>query len=97
GISIDNLNELEWIPAHEHNPQRLLANIWQTDAIAVIDPTNGNVTARFDLTKLYPKSTRNSHADVLNGIALDARDHTLLITGKFWPFVYRVRLLDPLP
>lgn len=97
GKSIDNLNELEWIPAHEHNPQRLLANIWQTDSIAVIDPTNGNVTARFDLTNLYPKSTRNSHADVLNGIALDPRDHTLLITGKFWPFVYRVRLLDPLP
>lgn len=97
GAPIDNLNELEWIPAHENQAARLLANIWQSDDVAVIDTESGRITARIDLSKLYPKTTRIMHADVLNGIALDARDQTLLITGKFWPYVYRIRVLDALP
>ncbi|MFT3930689.1 MAG: glutaminyl-peptide cyclotransferase [Spongiibacteraceae bacterium] len=94
---IDNLNELEWIPAHSSQPERLLANIWQSDEIVVIDSEKGRVTARLDLSKLYPKSTRSEKADVLNGIALDTRDQSLLITGKFWPYIYRIRVLDALP
>lgn len=94
---IDNLNELEWIPAHSPQPARLLANIWQSDEIVVIDTEKSRVTARLDLSKLYPKSTRSEKADVLNGIALDTRDQTLLITGKFWPYIYRIRVLDALP
>lgn len=97
GTPIDNLNELEWIPAHNTQPARLLANIWQSDDIAVIDTESGRVTARIDLSKLYPKATRSTHADVLNGIALDARDQTLLVTGKLWPYIYRIRVLDTLP
>ena len=97
GTPIDNLNELEWIPAHDNQPARLLANIWQSDAIAAIDTESGRVTARIDLSKLYPNTTRGTHADVLNGIAFDPRDQTLLITGKFWPYLYRIRLLDALP
>jgi len=29
---------------------------------------------------------------VLNGIAYDATTDILLITGKFWPFVYSIKL-----
>ncbi len=97
GVPIDKLNELEWIPARAAQPARLLANIWQSDEIAVIDTGSGHVTARIDLSALYPQATRSEHADVLNGIALDGRDQTLLITGKFWPYVYRIRVLDALP
>ncbi len=94
---VDNINELEWIPARAAQPPRLLANIWQSDEIVVIDTEQGRVTARLDLSRLYPKSTRSEKADVLNGIAFDKRDHTLLVTGKFWPYVYRIRVLDTLP
>lgn len=97
GTPLDNLNELEWIPARNAQPARLLANIWQSDDVVVIDIDSGHVTARIDLSKLYPKTTRSTHADVLNGIALDTHDQTLLITGKLWPYVYRIRLLDALP
>lgn len=97
GIPINNLNELEWIPAHAAQPARLLANIWQSDEIAVIDTESGHITARIDLSRLYPKPTRSAKADVLNGIAFDARDQTLLVTGKFWPYMYRIRVLDALP
>ena len=94
---IDFINELEWLPAHDKQPARLLANIWQSDSIVVIDAATGHITARLDLSHLYPKSSRSMRADVLNGIALDSSDYTLLITGKLWPFVYRIKLLDALP
>jgi len=97
GQPIAALNELEWLPATKQRPARILANIWQTDTIIAIDPVSGNVTAQLDLGKLYPRGQRSPHADVLNGIAYDARDNTLLLTGKIWPFVYRVKLIQPLP
>lgn len=96
-VPVENLNELEWIPAHAKQPSRLLANIWQSDDIVVIDIEKAEVTARIDLSRLYPKSTRSGKADVLNGIALDTRDQTLLVTGKFWPYVYKIRVLEALP
>ena len=97
GNPVKDINELEWLPAHDREPVRLLANIWQRDQVVVIDPGNGHVTARIDFSRLYPKPTRDPHADVLNGIALDSRDRSLLITGKFWPYLYRVHLLEKLP
>jgi glutaminyl-peptide cyclotransferase len=97
GVAVDKLNELEWIDQKALGPARLLANIWQSDTIVVIDPNSGRVTGRLDLSQLYPRGQRSTHADVLNGIAFDARDNTLLITGKFWPYLYRIRLLQPLP
>lgn len=92
------LNELEWINTGPLTAQpRLLANIWQTDSIAVIDPQSGKVTARIDLDNLFPQRQRRRDEDVLNGIAYDARDNTLLITGKRWRYLWRIRLLDTLP
>lgn len=96
GHPVEHLNELEWIPARATQPARILANIWQTNSIVAIDPDTGNVTARLDLSKLYPSGQRSAHADVLNGIAFDPRDNTLLITGKFWPTVFRLRLDEPI-
>lgn len=91
GRPVERLNELEWMQG------RVLANVWLTDEIVVINPVSGEVTARLDLSRLYPAGQRSRRADVLNGIAWDARDDTLLVTGKYWPRVYRIRLLQPLP
>jgi glutamine cyclotransferase len=71
--------------------------VWGTDELVAIDPADGRVTARLDLARLYPHDQRSRRADVMNGIAWDARDDTLLITGKFWPYLYRLKLLQPLP
>lgn len=94
---IDRLNELEWVAGTDGQPARLLANVWQTDELLVIDPVDGRVTARLDLRQLYPVGLRSRNADVMNGIAFDARDGTLLVTGKLWPRLYRIRLPQPLP
>lgn len=96
GKPLTYLNELEWIDAGVLSPQpRLLANIWQTDQVAVIDPQTGVVTARLDLSKLYPSRRRGE--DVMNGIAFDPADNTLLVTGKRWRYLWRLRTTTPLP
>lgn len=97
GQPVTQLNELEWIAARPGHPARLLANVWETDELVVIDPADGRVTGRLDLRQLYPHGQRSRRADVLNGIAWDARDDTLLVTGKFWPHLYRLKLQQPLP
>lgn len=78
------LNELEWIQG------RIWANIWQTDEIVVINPASGAVESRLDLTGLLPHSARRPDTDVLNGIAYDREQNALWVTGKHWPFLYRI-------
>jgi glutamine cyclotransferase len=85
GHSVPNINELEW--AHGW----LLANVWRTPNILVIDPNTGHVRARFDLTSLSPNpsSLRDVREDVPNGIAFDPKANILYLTGKQWPWIIR--------
>lgn len=76
------LNELEFIDGEVY------ANVWQTDCIARIDPQTGRVTAWIDLAGLRPPQT-----DVLNGIAYDAGQGRLFVTGKLWPHLYEIALV----
>eukprot|EP01039_Chlorochromonas_danica_P009588 gene9588-10596_t len=89
--TITHINELEFA----HN--RIYSNIWYKDVILQINPEDGVITQRYDLTKLYPHHRRTSKADCLNGIAYDPRHRNFLLTGKFWPNYFRVRLFvdDP--
>jgi glutamine cyclotransferase len=89
GQPLDRLNELEFARG------RLYANIWQTDRIAEIDPQTGAVTAWLDLSGLYPPSERAPAAEVLNGIAYDAQNDHFLITGKYWPTLFLLKLGKP--
>jgi glutamine cyclotransferase len=86
GRPVDQLNELEWVKGE------ILANIWQTDRIARIDPATGKVKGWIDLTGLLPVEDRD-RADVLNGIAYDAKADRLIVTGKLWPRMYEIRLV----
>jgi glutamine cyclotransferase len=90
GKPVDQLNELEWVKGEVY------ANIWQTDRIARIDPATGHVTGWIDLTGLLPVQDRD-RADVLNGIAYDAKADRLIVTGKLWPRLYEIRLVARKP
>jgi len=90
GRPVDQLNELEWVKGE------ILANVWQTDRIARIDPATGKVTGWIDLAGLLPAADR-ARADVLNGIAYDAKTDRLIVTGKLWPRLYEIRLTAPKP
>jgi glutamine cyclotransferase len=80
------LNELEYIEGE------VWANIWQTNQIAIIDPTDGDVRAWVDLTGLLPSEDR-ANADVLNGIAYDDENDRIFVTGKFWPTLFEIELV----
>jgi glutaminyl-peptide cyclotransferase len=84
GRAIANLNELEWIEGE------IWANVWQTDRIARISPTTGEVNSWIDLSSLFPRSQRLPPADELNGIAYDKAARRIFITGKKWPRLYQI-------
>ncbi|ETX08665.1 glutaminyl-peptide cyclotransferase [Candidatus Entotheonella palauensis] len=83
------LNELEYVRGDVY------ANVWQTDRIARIDLLTGRVAAWLDLTGLLPEADRQSRVDVLNGIAYDAEEDRLFVTGKWWPKLFEIRIVAP--
>ena len=87
GRPVERLNELEWVNGE------IFANVWQTDEVVRIDPSNGVVRGIVDFSALLPRDERTPGADVLNGIAYDAAGGRLFVTGKRWPKIYEVRLL----
>lgn len=80
------LNELEYVKGE------ILANVWQTDLIAQIDPVTGQVLGWIDLTGLLAPADR-AGADVLNGIAYQEASDRLFVTGKLWPKLFEIRLI----
>ena len=90
GRPVVDLNELEFVRGS------VLANVWHTDRIAVIDPATGNVTAWIDLTGLRPAASRQDAEAVLNGIAYDEARDRLFVTGKKWPALYEIAVRPPL-
>lgn len=91
GVPVANLNELEWVKG------RILANIWTTNRIAIINPASGAVTSWIDLGGL-PDALRPPNPDaVLNGIAYDKDHDRLFVTGKNWPRLYEIALKPAKP
>ena len=84
---IHKLNELEYVKGE------ILANIWETDLIARIDPGTGEVRGFIDLTTLRKKGGISRQAGVLNGIAYDAEKDRLFVTGKNWPKLFEIKLV----
>lgn len=82
------LNELEYIDG------KIWANVYTSDIILVINPADGNVEATIDCSGLLPKKLRKPDTDVLNGIAYNADDGKVYLTGKNWPRLYEVRIVE---
>jgi glutamine cyclotransferase len=85
---VSRLNELEYINGE------IYANVWQTDKIAIIEPHNGQVIGWIDLSGLLQSQYYSAPADVLNGIAYDAENNRLFVTGKLWPWLFEIKLID---
>lgn len=85
---VTRLNELEYVR------KEIWANIWYEDRIARISPDDGKILGWIDLSELYPHAARGRE-DVLNGIAFDAVAGRLFVTGKNWPRLYEIEVLDP--
>ena len=88
---LNHLNELECVEG------MVIANVWQTDHLLVIHPDTGRVVAAIDAGPLVDDASQasaGSQIDVLNGVAVDEKSATLWMTGKLWPRLYRVRILE---
>ncbi|MFV2017831.1 glutaminyl-peptide cyclotransferase [Micromonospora sp. LOL_023] len=86
GAPLTELNELECVG------DEVWANVWRTDRIVRIDPASGRVVAEVDAAGLLSDDER-AGADVLNGIAAVPGSDEFLITGKYWPTLFRVRFV----
>ena len=83
---VKKLNELEFVEG------LLLANIYRTDEVVAINPADGRVVYRLDLSS-YAQQVRTAwRVDVTNGIAYLPDERCLLITGKNWPRLYKFAL-----
>lgn len=82
------LNELEYIKG------KVWANVYTSDEIVIIDPKEGEVEGVIDCRGLLPDRLRTSSTDVLNGIAYDPDTRKIYLTGKNWPRLYEVRLVE---
>jgi glutamine cyclotransferase len=83
---VKNLNELEWVDG------QIFANIYLTDKIVRISPQDGQVTGWLDLAGLRNQLTQPNHAEVLNGIAFMKSSGHLLVTGKYWPQLFEIKI-----
>lgn len=86
GAYVTELNELEWVRGE------IWANVWKQDRIARIDPATGRVKGWLDVSALLPPEQRTNAEAVPNGIAFDPAGGHLYLTGKLWPFIFRVEL-----
>ena len=86
GSKIPAVNELEWVNG------KIYGNVYQKNALAVIDPKNGAVEAILDLSALKSKVTQHEDIDVLNGIAYNPKTKTFFVTGKNWDKMFEIRI-----
>ncbi|MBS1663420.1 MAG: glutaminyl-peptide cyclotransferase [Bacteroidetes bacterium] len=85
GAKRDSLNELEYIKGY------IYANIWLNSYIVKIDPSNGKVVGKLDLSSIIADArNRYPDAETLNGIAYDRDKDRVFVTGKLWPAIYEL-------
>lgn len=84
---IKAVNELELIDG------KFYANVWQKDAIAIVNPSNGAVEAIVDLSGLR-KLINATPEDVLNGIAYNPKTKTIFVTGKNWDKMFEITVSE---
>jgi len=83
---INNVNELEWVDG------KIYANIYQKDAIAIVNPSNGAVEGIINLKGLQDQVTQHTTLDVLNGIAYKGEPNILYVTGKNWDRLFKIEI-----
>ena len=88
---IDKLNEIELIDG------KIYANKWQQNSIVIINPETGIVEGVANLNGLRDIVAKNQKLepqdDVLNGIAYDAANKRLFVTGKHWNKLFEIELI----
>lgn len=89
--AITNLNELELING------KIYANKYQQNAIVIINPNTGVVEGVANLKSLKEEMEKTqklkAQDEVLNGIAFDAKNNRMFVTGKNWGKLFEIVLI----
>ena len=85
---VSRLNELEYIQG------AIWANIWKKAQIIRIDSETGQVTGWLDFSELVRDAAPADQDSVLNGIAYDAENNRLFITGKRWQKLFEIKITE---
>jgi glutamine cyclotransferase len=87
GYAVQNLNELEYIDGF------IFANVWLKNEIVKINPLNGNVIGKLDLSSLKDSVSRiHPSAQETNGIAYNPVTKKIFVTGKLWPKIFEIEI-----
>jgi glutamine cyclotransferase len=88
GRPVRLLNELEYVKGE------VFANIYTTNMVVKIDPKGGEVTGAVDFSGLRNQLPVPNRAEAFNGIAYDKDKDRFLVTGKWWPRMFEIRLKE---
>lgn len=89
GEPVRGINELEYING------MIYANLWPSSWIAIIYPDTGEVKGKINLSGIMTEENiQGRRVDVTNGIAYDPSEDRLFITGKFWPKLFEIELVE---
>lgn len=87
--SMGVLNELEYIDGI------MYANIYTYNYIVKIDLETGKVLEEINMEGLIDMyHNQKDRIDVLNGIAYDAENDRMFVTGKLWPMLFEVKFIE---
>ncbi|RXA57220.1 glutaminyl-peptide cyclotransferase, partial [Enterococcus casseliflavus] len=59
----------------------IYANVWYSNFIYKIDVSTGIVVEKYDLSSLVESTNKNENEDDM-----------FFVTGKNWPYIYKIRL-----
>ena len=100
GKPLMQINELEMIKGE------LWANVWHSEDadilgkpnyIARIDPNSGKLLGWINLAGISPEDQNDprQQENTLNGIAYDAANDRIFVTGKQWKKLYEIKIKQP--
>lgn len=105
GKPLMQINELEWVKGE------IWANVWHSEDpnilgkpnyIARIDPESGKLLGWIDLAGISPEDQPKTSdqydpkvENTLNGIAYDAENDRIFVTGKNWKKLYEIKITPP--
>jgi glutamine cyclotransferase len=88
GLPRSYINELEFVGGY------IFANVWQFDEIVKINPENGYIVGKLDLSELRQKLPNQYGVDVLNGIAYNKESDSFYVTGKNWQLMFEIKISE---
>ncbi|HMJ07585.1 MAG TPA: glutaminyl-peptide cyclotransferase, partial [Pyrinomonadaceae bacterium] len=95
GRPLYQINELEYIKGE------IWANVWHSEDpyilgkpnyIARIDPASGKLLGWIDLQGISPDDVQRDPENTLNGIAYDAANDRIFVTGKNWKKLFEIKV-----